>query len=68
MASTHPKSAWAPHMPKMYNKKIKCTLYCRVYTVWPKISICHYSHSCDGDGGDGVVVVVVVVGVVVVVW
>ena len=68
MASTHPKSAWTPHMPIMYKKNIvytvlctvHCTLYCTVYTVWPKSCICHYLHSCDGGSGGGVVEVVVV--------
>ena len=79
LASTHPMSAWTPHMHIMYKKL--CVLYCTV----------HYTPNCalytaiyvpkgifitvfisvaavdggGGSGGGGVVVVVVVVALVV---
>ena len=74
MTSTHLKSAWTPHMPIMYKKKVytvlctvHCTLYYTVYSVLTKSCDCHYFHSCDGNGNGGVVVVVMVVVAIVVV-
>ena len=56
MTSTHPKSAWAPHMPKMY-----CSaLYCALYNV-------HCTVQCTLYGLKAVFVTIVIAVMVVVV-